>query len=130
MSYLAGQSVLSERAPANESNSVVVDDLVVTVIPQPPAEVLVTTGSNSSNDKDVTSIIQQAIRETETHGFSVSRQMAFVQFLSSLKDLKLKLFSDMILKSMLNLIVTIVRMHCSNQINTNEQPTLNHDILV
>ena len=67
----------------------------------------------SSKERDVTGIISQAILETETHGFSLSRQLAFVQFLTSLKDLDLALFPDLILKGMLNLIVTIVRMHCS-----------------
>ena len=45
----------------------------------------------------------------------------FVQFLTSLNELKLNLFSDMVLKGMLDLIVTIVRMHCSNQIDHPEQ---------
>ena len=69
----------------------------------------------TSEEKDVTSIISQVLIETEAHGFSVSRQLAFVQFLSSIKDLNLSLFPELILKGMLNLIVTIARMHCSSQ---------------
>lgn len=64
-------------------------------------------------ERDVTSIISQAILETESHGFSISRQLAFVQFMTSLKDLNLNVMPELILKGMLNLIVTIVRMHCS-----------------
>lgn len=52
----------------------------------------------------------------------MARQLALVQFLTSLNDLNLGLFSDMILKGMLNLIVTIIRMHCSSQSIDNMQP--------
>ena len=68
----------------------------------------------NEHDKDLTSIIQQAIIETEAKGFSVARQVAFIEFLTSVNDLNLSLLSDSIIKGMLHLIVTIVRMHCSN----------------
>lgn len=43
--------------------------------------------------------------------------------------MNLGLFSDLILKGMLNLIVTIVRMHCCNQLI--EQPEeINRDAIV
>ena len=53
--------------------------------------------------------------ETEAKGFSVARQVAFIEFLSSIHDLNLNLLSDSILKGMLSLIVTIVRMHCQDR---------------
>ena len=75
-------------------------------------------------ERDVTSIIAQAIMETEAHGFSVTRQLAFVQFLSSIKELNLRLFPVLIIKGMLNLIVTIARMHCSSQMVGSSPETL------
>ena len=67
----------------------------------------------SRSEWDVATVIQKAITETEANGFSLKRQMAFVQFFSQLDDLDTSVIPDVILKGMLNLIVTIVRTHCT-----------------
>lgn len=84
----------------------------------------------SEPERDTASIIQQAIIETEAKGFSVARQLAFVQFLTSINDLNLSLFSELVLQGMLNLIVTIVRMHCSNHLVGTTAPKENSEVLV
>ena len=49
----------------------------------------------------------------------MARQVAFIEFLSSINDLNLSLLSDGILRGMLSLIVTIVRMHCQDRSGNN-----------
>ena len=86
----------------------------------PPLSRFEDTSDNQSSDleneqdRDLTSIIQQAIAETEAKGFSVARQVAFIEFLTSVNDLTLSLLSDSMVEGMLHLVATIVRMHCSN----------------
>ena len=67
----------------------------------------------SKSEWDVASIIAKAIEEAETNKFSLKRQLAFVDFFSQLKELDTSVIPDMILKGMLELIVTIVRNHCT-----------------
>ena len=67
----------------------------------------------SKTEWDVAAVISKAILETETNKFSLKRQVAFVEFFSQLKDLDTSVIPDMILKGMMDLIVTIVRNHCT-----------------
>ena len=78
----------------------------------------------SLKEWDLANVISKAISEAETNGFSLKRQMAFVQFFSQLQDLDTGAIPDVILKGMLNLITTIVRTHCNRQPNVSDHREL------
>ena len=78
----------------------------------------------SKSEWDLAGVISKAISEAETNGFSLNKQLAFVQFFSQLQELDTSVVPDVILKGMLNLITTIVRTHCTRQPNVSDHREL------